>query len=258
MRVQRACKNFCFTENSFLIWLAGVNVSGEWCQGISGWCQSIIILLIYFQNEEEHTNHVRFVLKRLRKYKLFAKLSKCDFDLKEVDYLKFIVKINDIRMNFARIAIVKKWIESTTRWHVQTFLKFVEFYRKFIKKFNKITKYWRIFSKRRRKKIRERIWIHRKSANRVRTIKKCLHQNIDSVALWFEAQDSIKDRRIWLRDIRDFVSIDRRNELMTFRRVLLSKDVRRRTKLWNRRSWNARRDWVVLSFSTLCWKLSRA
>jgi hypothetical protein len=40
-------------------------------------------ILIYFQNEEEHTNHVRFVLKRLRKYKLFAKLNKCDFDLKK-------------------------------------------------------------------------------------------------------------------------------------------------------------------------------
>ncbi len=65
-------------------------------------------ILIYSQNEKEHTNHVRLVLKRFRKYKLFAKLSKCDFDLKEVDYLKFIVKVNDIRMNFARIAIVKK------------------------------------------------------------------------------------------------------------------------------------------------------
>ncbi len=97
-------------------------------------------ILIYSQNEEKHKNHVQFVLKRLRKYKFFAKLSKCDFDLKEVDYLKFIVKINDIRMNFAKIATVKKWIELTTRRHVRTFLKFVEFYRRFIKKFNKIIK----------------------------------------------------------------------------------------------------------------------
>jgi hypothetical protein len=97
-------------------------------------------ILIYSQNEKEHTNHVRLVLKRFKKYKLFAKLSKCDFDWKEVDYSKFIVEINDIRMNFARIAIVKKWVESTTRWHVRTFLKFVEFYRRFIKKFSKIAK----------------------------------------------------------------------------------------------------------------------
>jgi hypothetical protein len=109
-------------------------------------------ILIYFQNESEHTNHVQFVLKRLRKYKLFAKLSKCDFDLKEIDYLKFIVKVNDIRMNLAKIAIVKKWIKSTTRWHVRTFLKFVEFYRKFIKKFNKIAKSLTNLLKERKKK----------------------------------------------------------------------------------------------------------
>jgi hypothetical protein len=208
-------------------------------------------ILIYFQNEEKHTNHVRFVLNRLRKYKLFAKLSKCDFDLKEVDYLKFIVEINDIRMNLARIAIVKKWVESTTRRHVRTFLKFVEFYRKFIEKFSKIIKSLTNLQRKKERRVRQRIWIHKKSANRVRTIKRCLYQNIDSVALWFETQNSIKNRRIWLRDIRNFVSIDRRNESMTFRRVFLSKDVRRKAKLWNRRSWNARRDRVVSSFSTL-------
>ncbi len=53
-------------------------------------------ILIYSQNKKEHTNHIRFVLKRFRKYKLFAKLSKCAFDLKEIDYLKFIIEINDI------------------------------------------------------------------------------------------------------------------------------------------------------------------
>jgi hypothetical protein len=111
-------------------------------------------ILIYSQNEEKHTNHVRFVLKRLRKYKLFAKLSKCDFNLKEIDYLKFIVEINDIRMNFARIAIVKEWIESMTRWHVRAFLEFVEFYRRFIKKFNKIVKsLTNLFKKKKKEKF---------------------------------------------------------------------------------------------------------
>ncbi len=43
-------------------------------------------------------------------------------------------------MNFARIAIVKNWVESTTRRHVRTFLKFVEFYRRFIKRFSKIAR----------------------------------------------------------------------------------------------------------------------
>jgi hypothetical protein len=39
---------------------------------------------------------------------MFVKLSKCAFDLKEIDYLEFIVEINDIRMNLAKIVTIKK------------------------------------------------------------------------------------------------------------------------------------------------------
>jgi hypothetical protein len=95
-------------------------------------------ILIYSQREENHTNHVRLVLKRLKRHKMFVKLSKCVFDLEEIDYLKFIIEINDIRMNFAKIATIEKWVESTTRRHVRTFIKFAEFYKRFIEKFNKI------------------------------------------------------------------------------------------------------------------------
>jgi hypothetical protein len=97
-------------------------------------------ILIYFQREEDYTNHVRFVSKRFKRHKMFVKLSKCVFDLKEIDYLNFIVEINDIWMNFAKVVTIKKWIESTTRRHVRIFIKFAKFYKKFIKKFNKIAK----------------------------------------------------------------------------------------------------------------------
>ncbi len=65
-------------------------------------------ILIYFQKKKDHTNYVRFVLKRLRKHKMFVKYNKCVFDLKEIDYLKFIVEVNDIRMNLAKVATIKK------------------------------------------------------------------------------------------------------------------------------------------------------
>ncbi len=65
-------------------------------------------ILIYFQRKKNYTNYVRLVLKRLKKHKMFVKLNKCVFDLKEIDYLKFIVEINDIRMNFAKIVTIKK------------------------------------------------------------------------------------------------------------------------------------------------------
>ena len=41
-------------------------------------------ILIYSNSEEDHTQHVRKVLERLQKYKLYAKLGKCEFDTEEV------------------------------------------------------------------------------------------------------------------------------------------------------------------------------
>ena len=41
-------------------------------------------ILIYSKNNEEHAQHLRIVLTRLRKHKLSAKFSKCDFWLDRV------------------------------------------------------------------------------------------------------------------------------------------------------------------------------
>ncbi len=65
-------------------------------------------ILIYFSKKKTHMNHVRLVLKQLKRHKMFVKFNKCVFDLEEIDYLKFIVEINDIRINFAKIVTIKK------------------------------------------------------------------------------------------------------------------------------------------------------
>ena len=39
----------------------------------------IVDILIFSKNEEEHAEHLRIVLQRLREHKLYAKFSKCDF-----------------------------------------------------------------------------------------------------------------------------------------------------------------------------------
>jgi hypothetical protein len=36
-------------------------------------------ILIYFQNEEEHEEHLKMVLQRLQEHQLYAKLRKCEF-----------------------------------------------------------------------------------------------------------------------------------------------------------------------------------
>jgi hypothetical protein len=44
-------------------------------------------ILIYSKNREEHVEHLRVVLTRLREHQLYAKLSKCAFWLEEIQFL---------------------------------------------------------------------------------------------------------------------------------------------------------------------------
>jgi hypothetical protein len=44
-------------------------------------------ILVYSKNEEEHAGHLHVVLQRMREHHLYAKLSKCDFWLKEIKFL---------------------------------------------------------------------------------------------------------------------------------------------------------------------------
>ena len=56
-------------------------------------------ILVYSKDAQEHEQHLKIVLKTLREKKLYAKLSKCDFWLKEVSFLCHIVLAEDIRVD---------------------------------------------------------------------------------------------------------------------------------------------------------------
>ncbi|GKE57917.1 putative nucleotidyltransferase, ribonuclease H, partial [Tanacetum coccineum] len=65
-------------------------------------------ILIYSKSKEEHEVHLRLVLELLRKEKLYAKFSKCEFWLQEVHFLGHVVNQNGYYRrfiaNFSRIA----------------------------------------------------------------------------------------------------------------------------------------------------------
>ena len=48
-------------------------------------------ILVFSKTEEEHVEHLRLVLQKLREHKLYAKRSKCEFWLKEVSFLGHVV-----------------------------------------------------------------------------------------------------------------------------------------------------------------------
>jgi hypothetical protein len=63
-------------------------------------------ICIFSDSIEKHTKHVRKILDRLKKIRLYIKLSKCEFDKKEVIFLKYVIGVYEIRMNNAKIRTI--------------------------------------------------------------------------------------------------------------------------------------------------------
>jgi len=64
-------------------------------------------ILIFFVKKTDHVNHVKQILKRLRKFKLYASLKKCAFFVTKVNFLEFVIFTKSVSMNLSRINIIK-------------------------------------------------------------------------------------------------------------------------------------------------------
>ncbi|UTT89380.1 hypothetical protein NDA17_000487 [Ustilago hordei] len=96
--------------------------------------------LIFSDTEEAHVTHVTEVLTRLRSNRLFAKLSKCEFHTKTVEFLGYIIKPTGIEMDPEKVRTVKEWPMPESIHDIQRFLGFANFYRRFIAHFARIAK----------------------------------------------------------------------------------------------------------------------
>nr|GEV73140.1 putative reverse transcriptase domain-containing protein [Tanacetum cinerariifolium] len=71
-------------------------------------------VFIYSYNKEEHEDHLRTILELLKKEKLYAKFSKCDFWINIVQFLKHVIDSQGIHVDPTKIEAVKDWASPTT------------------------------------------------------------------------------------------------------------------------------------------------
>ena len=66
-------------------------------------------ILVFSKDEEEHEEHLRLVLQKLRENQLYAKLSKCEFWLKEVAFLGHVISNEGVGVDPSKVEDVLKW-----------------------------------------------------------------------------------------------------------------------------------------------------
>ena len=77
-------------------------------------------------------------MQRMRGNKIYAKLSKCDFNSPEVEFLGHIVGREGIKVDPAKIAVVRDWplLQSTSE--IRQFLRLANYFRKFIQGYSSL------------------------------------------------------------------------------------------------------------------------
>jgi hypothetical protein len=95
-------------------------------------------ILICSGSLEEHAEHLRKVFQRLRENKLYAKLEKCKFEVKEVDFLGHKITQEGLKMDNHKVKEILDWEPPKSVPTLKSFLGLASYYRKFIKNFAKM------------------------------------------------------------------------------------------------------------------------
>ncbi|GJY36240.1 putative reverse transcriptase domain-containing protein [Tanacetum coccineum] len=97
-------------------------------------------ILIYSKNKKEHEEHLKAVLELLKKEKLYAKFSKCEFWIPKVQFLSHVIDSQGIHVDPTKIESIKDLESPKTPMEFCQFLGLAGYYRIFIKGFSKIAK----------------------------------------------------------------------------------------------------------------------
>ncbi|KAL4377944.1 hypothetical protein GQ457_02G018140 [Hibiscus cannabinus] len=95
-------------------------------------------ILVYSRTEEDHDRHLRLVLQTLLENQLYAKLSKCEFWIREVVFLGHVVSSEGIRVDPKKVEAIVDWKQPTSVTEILSFLGLAGYYQRFVNGFSKV------------------------------------------------------------------------------------------------------------------------
>ena len=85
-------------------------------------------ILLYSYCKANHVAHVSKVLEAIVQHRLFGRLDKCEFHVKKVGFVKFIVTPEGIAMEPGKMSCIIDWPKPKQHRDVQQFLDLANFY----------------------------------------------------------------------------------------------------------------------------------
>lgn len=95
-------------------------------------------ILVYSDDESDHKTHLRVALQVLKDKQMYAKFSKCDFWMKEVNFLGHNIFKKGIYVDPTKKQTILEWSTPKTVMDIQSSLRLEGYYQRFIKDFSLI------------------------------------------------------------------------------------------------------------------------
>lgn len=92
-------------------------------------------VLITSEDENSHYEHIQMVLERFKNHNVAVNIDKCQFFRKQVSFLGHIISTEGIKMDNNKTKTIQDFKTPSKKKEIQSYLGFLNFYRKYVKNF---------------------------------------------------------------------------------------------------------------------------